>query len=286
MSSIFTINIDVFYNLPLFREAIKAIQDQTYQNLEIIISNNGADQEITDFILETQKADKRVKVLTYEKNMFIYDDPHKFYEVINNASLKIAEGEFIFFQSYDDLLSLDYAERMVKLFNDNSECISAAGLPVSIDKENNIAQEELYERVSNLRPRYMPGHKMILDHLNPIGGRMFSSPGTMFTFRKDMLNKFGGFHRSAEYADLYGIVPFGITGFDEEAIFYWRRHEGQLSQELFARGWVGAKELDSMLIDFHIRDRWSNSFGEDVAQYVVSRISSQINKAAANCTTL
>ena len=72
MSSLFTIHIDVFYKLPLFREAIKAIQDQTYQNLEIIISNNGADQEITDFILETKKADKRVKVLTYEKNIFSY----------------------------------------------------------------------------------------------------------------------------------------------------------------------------------------------------------------------
>ena len=37
MSSIFTVHIDVFFNLPLFREAMKAIQDQTYQNLEIII---------------------------------------------------------------------------------------------------------------------------------------------------------------------------------------------------------------------------------------------------------
>ena len=65
----FTVQIDVFFGLPLFREAIKAIQDQTYQNLEIIISNNGADQEITDFILETEKADKSVKVITYEKNI-------------------------------------------------------------------------------------------------------------------------------------------------------------------------------------------------------------------------
>ena len=59
MSSLFTIHIDVFWNLHFFREAIKAIQNQTYQNLEIIISNNGADPEITDFILETKKRKKR-----------------------------------------------------------------------------------------------------------------------------------------------------------------------------------------------------------------------------------
>ena len=63
MSSIFTIHIDVFFKLPLFREAIKAIQNQTYQNLEIIISNNGADQEITDFIIETKKIEQRWKLL-------------------------------------------------------------------------------------------------------------------------------------------------------------------------------------------------------------------------------
>ena len=102
MSSIFTISIDVYYNLPLFREAIKAIQDQTYQNLEIIISNNGADQEITDFILETEKADKRVKVITYEKNIFSYDDPLEHCDVVYNNALKIAEGKYLFRHAYDD----------------------------------------------------------------------------------------------------------------------------------------------------------------------------------------
>ena len=286
MSSKFTILIHVYYGLPFFREAIKAIQDQTYQNLEIIIQNHGADQEITDFISETQKADKRVKVLRYEKNMFSYDDPSTFFEVINNDSLKIAEGEFIFFQSYDDLMSLDYAERMVKLFNDNSECTSAAGLPVSIDREGNIAQEELYERSSNLRPRYMPGHEVALDYLfNQPGGKLFTAPGTIFTFRKNTLNKFGGFHRCAELSQLYGIVPFGITGFDEGAIFYWRRHEGQTNKEMFQRGWSGTKEDYSLLNDFNIRERWS-VFGEDVAQYVVSRMSSRIDESAALCTVI
>ena len=300
MSSKFTIFTDVYYGLPFFREAIKAIQDQTYQNLEIIISNHGASQEITDFISETQKTDKRIKVLSYEKNMFSYEDPHKAFIDINNASLKIAEGEFIFFQSYDDLMSLDYVERMVKLFNDNPEITSAAGLPVPMDMYGNIGNEMVIEgyanepapeevitgRTNNLRPRYMPGHEMVLDCLNPEGGKMFSAPGTIFTFRKNTLIKYGGFHRCAEIAQLYGMVPFGITGFDEEAIFYWRRHEGQLNKELYRRGWVGVKEFYSMLIDLHIRDRWSNSFGEEVALYVVTRLSSQMDEGVAQCTTI
>ena len=286
MSSIFTIHIDVFFNLPYFREAIKAIQDQTYQNLEIIISNNGADQEIADFILETKKKDKRVKVITYENNIFSFDDPLLYIYVLPNDALKISEGKYFFRQSYDDILALDYIERMARLFDENPECITAAGLHIRIDKEGRVRQGEIYERSKrshNLRPRYMPGHEMALDFLNPKGGKMFVVPGTILSFRKDALIKYGGFHRSPELGQLFGIVPFGVTGFDEEAIFHPRSHSGQLNKELYQRGWVGVKEDYSLLNDFNIRERWS-VFGEDVARYVVSRMTDMIYSDAATCT--
>ena len=288
MHSIFTIHIDVFYKLHFFREAIKAIQDQTYQNLEIIISNNGADQEITDFILETKKKDKRVKVLTYENNIFSFDDPLEYIDVLPNNALKIAEGEYIFRQSYDDLLALDYIERMVKLFEENPECITAAGLQVSIDEKSSVKQEykEISERSSNYRSRYMPGHEMVLDYINPKGGKLFTAPGTIFSFRKDALVAYGGFHRSPELGQLYGIVPFGVTGFDEEAIFYWRRHEGQINKLLYQRGWCGVKEFESMLNDLNVMERWSNSFGEDVARYAFSGMIVTIYESAAKCTAI
>ena len=60
MSSKFTILIDVFLNLSLFREAIEAIQNQTYKNLEIIISDNGANQNIKEFISLIEATDKRI----------------------------------------------------------------------------------------------------------------------------------------------------------------------------------------------------------------------------------
>ena len=127
---------------------------------------------------------------------------------------------------------------------------------------------------------------MVLDYFNPKGGKMFAAPGTILSLRKDALIKYGGFHRSADNCHLYGLVPFGITGFDEEAFFYWRRHEGQLNKALFQRGWTGVKENYSMLNDFNIRERWSSSFGENVARYVVSRISSIYAENGAKCTVI
>ena len=45
------------------------------------------------------------------------------------------------------------------------------------------------------------------------------------------------------------------------------------------------KESYSLLNDFNIRERWE-IFGEDVAYYVVSRMSSMIDERAAQCTVI
>ena len=280
MSSKFTILIDVFLNLSLFREAIEAIQNQTYKNLEIIISDNGANQNIKEFISIIEATDKRIKVLKYEKNIFSYKDVELRTFILCNDALKVAEGDYVFYQSYDDVMALDYVERMVKLFDDNSKCLSAAGLPISIDLEGN-SKEAPNLRKTNIRPRYMAGHELAIDALeNKV---MFSAPGTIFSFRKDSLLKYGGFHRSIELSQLYGIVPFGETGFDEDAIFYWRRHEGQLNKELSKLGYCGAKELYSLLDDFNLRERWK-IFGDSISYNVVSSLNSNMGRASAALT--
>ena len=45
-------------------------------------------------------------------------------------------------------------EKMVKLFNEDKDCMSAAGLPISIYSDNSIGEEELINRTINLRPFY------------------------------------------------------------------------------------------------------------------------------------
>ena len=68
----------------------------------------------------------------------------------------------------------------------------------------------------------------------------------------NFLREKGGFHRSVEFSQLYGMVPFGKTGFDESAIFYWRRGDHQLNKILTNNGYAGVKELYDLLEDFDI----------------------------------
>ena len=76
-------------------------------------------------------------------------------------------------------------------------------------------------------------------------------------------------------------MPFGITGFDETAYFYWRRHEGQLNKLLTAQGWIGTKEVFSLVNDLNFEDNWK-IYGRDTAKYVVKKIKDVQAKTAAS----
>ena len=52
---IFTVSIDVFHGLKYFQQALENIRNQTYPNLEIIISNNGASNDIQEYIASQSK---------------------------------------------------------------------------------------------------------------------------------------------------------------------------------------------------------------------------------------
>jgi glycosyltransferase involved in cell wall biosynthesis len=266
------------YNRPaLLKEAVDALFRQTYDNLEIILVNNGATPETIEYLNEVSLIDKRVKIVHFKENQYSPDDPLKMIDTCLNSALKIATGDYVWYQADDDLIADDYIEKMVALFKENSECITTAGIPVSIDIQGNII--DTGPRTSNYRPRYMPGHMLALDHLRE--GKMFSAPGSIFTIKRDVLIRAGGFHRAIELSQLYGIVPFGVTGFEETALFYWRRHEGQLNKQLTANGWLGIDEFYSLMRDWRIANRWQ-VFGTDKAKKVVSILKSRTCKTAAH----
>lgn len=242
------------YNRPvLMKEAVAALCGQTYRNMEIILINNGGTPETVEHLNQVAAGDSRVKLVNFEENVYSHDDPAKYVDVCFNTALDIATGDYVWCQSDDDFLATDYAERMVALFQDNLECTSAAGLPVSVDVNSNLNDNG--PRTTNFRPRYMPGHLLAMDYVRG-HSTMFGAPGYVFTVKREELIKAGGFRQPIEYAHMYGIVPFGVTGFDEEAIAYWRHHEGQLNKDATNRGLIGAYETFKLFKDWQIGRRW------------------------------
>jgi glycosyltransferase involved in cell wall biosynthesis len=274
-----SIIMDTYYRPAMLKKAYEAIATQTFDKLEIILVNNGATPETIEFLHEAEQKDKRVKLIHFTENQFSWDDPYKLV-VCYNEGLNHATGKYVWYQSDDDIIANDYIERMVSLFESNSDCITAAGLPVSIDNSDQIID---VTRNSNYRSRYMPGHLLALDLLRHPSSRssiLFGAPGTIFTIKRDVLIKAGGFHRTMELSQLYSIVPFGITGFDEEAIFYWRKHDLQLNKILTKTGRKGFGEFDKFIKDCDIQNKWQQ-INHETARLVVKKLRSNHCKECA-----
>ncbi len=92
------------YNAEKFlSKCLEHLIHQTYQNLEIIIVDDGCTDNTADVYNHYAKLDKRIKILN-QKNA----GPSA---ALNNG-LKNANGQYVHFHDHDDYVNLDYFEKM------------------------------------------------------------------------------------------------------------------------------------------------------------------------------
>ena len=261
-----SIIIDTYYRPALLREAVEALQNQTYDRIEIVIVNNAATPETVAYLHELQTREPRVRLVHFTQNQFSWDDPQMMVRTCYNAGLRASRGELIFHQADDDWVAPDFFERMVRLFVENERCTTAIGLPVSAYPDGSFKS---YKQ-DNKRPRYMPGHELALAVLGRNGG--YANPGFCFVMRRNALERAGGFHEALDIQLMFGVVPFGVTGFDPKALMYWRRHELQLNKLMTSRGHAASGYAVKLLAETDIEPRWREAFGEHECQRVVDHI--------------
>jgi len=102
------------YNVGLYvKEAIQSIQNQTYKNLEIIVVDDGSNDNTYKIVNELRKQDNRIKLYKNEKNL-------KIVKTLNRA-LSLSNGEYIARMDGDDISLPDRIEKKVKFLEENSE---------------------------------------------------------------------------------------------------------------------------------------------------------------------
>jgi glycosyltransferase involved in cell wall biosynthesis len=92
----------------LINRAIQSVLNQTYQDFEIIIVDDGSTDNTKEVIREFQKKDKKIKYIRHEKN--------KGGNAARNTGIKAAKGEYIAFQDSDDEWLPEKIEKQMKAF--------------------------------------------------------------------------------------------------------------------------------------------------------------------------
>ena len=102
--------IPTYNRAHLIVRAIQSVLNQTYQDFELIIVDDGSTDNTEEVIRKFQEQDKRVKYIRHEKN--------RGGSAARNTGIKNAKGEYIAFQDSDDEWLPEKLKKQMEVFKD------------------------------------------------------------------------------------------------------------------------------------------------------------------------
>ncbi len=117
------------YNRPaLLSKVLNCLIAQTYQNLEIVVSDNCTPgPEVKSILYEFQEKDKRVRGFIQPQN---FGSTHNWKFVLEKSA-----GKYFMWLSDDDLISERFIEEAVNFLEANEDYSMASGMPFWMDQE-------------------------------------------------------------------------------------------------------------------------------------------------------
>lgn len=157
-------------------KCLDSIINQSYQNLEIILVDDGSTDDSGKIADSYAKKDKRIKVF-HQKNAG--------QSAARNLGLEKATGDYIGFIDSDDYIDKTFITKLLAPYNNNSQTsIAVCGVHYKRLKTN--SSEDVY--ISPLRlARKHESKKAYLLYLLAIDGRMYSSVNKLY--RLDIAKK-------------------------------------------------------------------------------------------------
>ena len=136
-----TIGMPVFNDIEYIEESLMSVLSQSFQDFELIISDDGSTDGSGDFCREFAKKDARVQYVRQPKNLGI----SKNMEWLLNQS----EAKYFVWAGDDDLMDKEYIATLLNLLEDNPTCVSAFTTCQLIDADNNAHSKVIKIDYSN-----------------------------------------------------------------------------------------------------------------------------------------
>ena len=144
------------YNRPEgLKRTLENITQQTYKNLEIIISDNcSVGSETKEIIRGFAANDKRINFFLHEKN---FGPAFNFQFVLDKAN-----GEYFMWAADDDGWDKTYISKCIKKLIENPEVVLCSTWASFIDSNQNIVKNEYYEDIDTLGLEKIPRLKKVI----------------------------------------------------------------------------------------------------------------------------
>lgn len=136
-----SIIIPVYNNEIYLKKCLDSIINQTYDNIEIILINDGSSDNSLKIMKNYSKKDKRI---------IIIDKENEGVSIARNAGIKKSSGEYITFVDSDDYLELDAIEKLYNEIDTKNVDIVRSNYQVHYKKSDNIDVGSLYHLENNI----------------------------------------------------------------------------------------------------------------------------------------
>lgn len=163
-----SIIIPIYNTEKYLKACLDSVKNQTHQNLEIILVDDGSTDDSGKIADTFAKSDQRVKVI-HQKNAG--------QSAARNRGLKIATGDFISFIDSDDRVDQTFIEKLLAPYQDADTSITVCGRHYEMLRQ----QYRKTTYISYLRPRKKhESKKAYILYLLTVDGRMYSAIDKIF----------------------------------------------------------------------------------------------------------
>ena len=202
-----TVYIPVYNYAKYLKQAIESVLTQTYKEWEMIVINDGSEDETED-ILKTYESTPNVTIVNQENRGL---------PVTCNIALRLAKGKYIIRLDADDYLDVNALLIMVNYLEQNPDIGLVYPDYYTMDEHGEVIALERREKIND--------DKIWIPDLPPHGA------GTMF--RKKILIELGGYDETISCQDGYDIWLRFIDSYKADNVnlplFYYRKHGENLT---------------------------------------------------------
>lgn len=169
---------------------IESIQNQTYDNLEIILVDDGSPDNCPEICEKYRVQDGRIQVI-HKKNGGLSD--------ARNEGLKRASGEFVLYVDSDDYIEKDACEAlMAGMIDETVDIVAGALREINGDRFFTQAHSNIQQGVKITAKKFI---------LQSIAANEWYAPAVLNLYRRDFLLKNDLFFKNGRYYEDMEMLP-------------------------------------------------------------------------------
>ena len=259
------------------QETINSIIDQTYQNIELIILDDGSKDATLEKIQEMKKAcEKRFAKVHFETK------PNEGTCTTLNKLISLATGKYVYLIASDDLSKPQAIEKEVEFLENNpdyvmvvgdNELIDSTSQKVGWDKDQNIVpfSEAFYHSFGE----YMKSKKDFDVLSDKFGAYETLVRGNYipngYMIRKSAFDKIGSFTKDAPLEDwwlMLQLSKYGKLKYLDEILFSYRQHDNNTVKRRDYMIQISNQTLlyEEKLVNHFADKKWKALFEKNINQ--------------------